>query len=636
MAGAEAANGSQSRTGAGLRLINPAHFPSRPAFLHEGSKQASKQPFTRQRTSSHFHRCSSDLRMAALECVLAPRAHRVSLPGCPYIHLFVSRTCTVLLCCAVPPSSARRPYIRTVSVPLTGFDARPFLPYHPGRHRQHHSEPFAVQQSSDSSDSTHSLTAAAPAQQHARQAACRPASRVSETASTPREVSAHCRCSYTLPRTWDSSAAKGDRPPAVRPARRACLAACHPKPNSLVCPLPRLPQPPNQTLPNPAKASTTLLPSPTAASWSHLPPPPPVLKARATPSSNSFDMQVHPSSDHFYHAHPPSQSAPGYSNGIGQPEKQDPIHYRADSHNSSPNMYPYQQHPQQPQAPQQQQHQHHQHPSYPGMQASVPPPRMPPPGQPGMLPPLHTGMPAPTLPNLPGAQSMPPGMPPQQPMYGGPPSAVGQPIKTEPKQMSFSGVKGDYRYTLQVDQQPQRARMCGFGDKDRRPITPPPCVRLIITHKDTGQEISPDDTAGSFFVLQVDLWDKDATREVNIVRASSSSPAVSISTATTTSYPPPQERTMVNQFGHPMPVYYSPETGQQYYDPNHGQPGYPQSMYMPQYQPQVVQPQSNAMYTRNLIGSLTVNASILEDLDKKPGYWFVLQDLSVRTEGWFR
>jgi len=202
--------------------------------------------------------------------------------------------------------------------------------------------------------------------------------------------------------------------------------------------------------------------------------------------------------------------------------------------------------------------------------------------------------------------------------------------------MSYSGIKGEYRYELRVEQQPQRARMCGFGDKDRRPITPPPCVRLIITHKDTGAEVDPESIEGAFFILQVDLWDKDATREVNIVRASSSSPAVSISTATTTSYPPPNERSMLNQYGQPMSLMYSPQDGQPYYDPSQGMSGYAQSMYMPQFQQPVVQPQSNAVYTRNLIGSLTVNASLLNDTTEKPGYWFVLQDLSVRTEGWFR
>ena len=44
-------------------------------------------------------------------------------------------------------------------------------------------------------------------------------------------------------------------------------------------------------------------------------------------------------------------------------------------------------------------------------------------------------------------------------------------------------------WALDVAQQPIRARMCGFGDKDRRPITPPPCVRLIVTEEGTGKEV---------------------------------------------------------------------------------------------------------------------------------------------------
>ena len=41
-------------------------------------------------------------------------------------------------------------------------------------------------------------------------------------------------------------------------------------------------------------------------------------------------------------------------------------------------------------------------------------------------------------------------------------------------------------------------------------------------------------------------------------------------------------------------------------------------------------------FTRNLIGSLAVNAFKLNDDQGKLGLWFVLQDLSVRTEGEFR
>jgi hypothetical protein len=42
------------------------------------------------------------------------------------------------------------------------------------------------------------------------------------------------------------------------------------------------------------------------------------------------------------------------------------------------------------------------------------------------------------------------------------------------------------------------------------------------------------------------------------------------------------------------------------------------------------------MFTRNLIGSLSASAFRLTDPDNKIGVWFILQDLSVRTEGTFR
>jgi Velvet factor len=76
-------------------------------------------------------------------------------------------------------------------------------------------------------------------------------------------------------------------------------------------------------------------------------------------------------------------------------------------------------------------------------------------------------------------------------------------IMDEPSAVS---TKYDGReWSLEVPQQPIRARMCGFGDKacppvfyesrctniiqDRRPITPPPCVRLIVRDPMTGREI---------------------------------------------------------------------------------------------------------------------------------------------------
>lgn len=231
------------------------------------------------------------------------------------------------------------------------------------------------------------------------------------------------------------------------------------------------------------------------------------------------------------------------------------------------------------------------------------------------------------------------------------------------------GNNGKYKFELVVEQQPQRARMCGFGDKDRRPITPPPCVRLIITDAQTGKTIAPgDEMDGMFFVLQVDLWDDSATREVNIVRSSSAAPSASISMATTTSFPPTPLTPQTMAGDYPPGMYQAVEVpsmyGQQggYHPMGMGRPSVagPGQMYSnvatyagyaapqqfgsspiavapypsPSYQSQ--QTNSHNMYTRNLIGSLTVNASQLKDLSDELGFWFVLQDLSIRTEGMFR
>ncbi|KAF7534997.1 hypothetical protein G7Z17_g13276 [Cylindrodendrum hubeiense] len=245
------------------------------------------------------------------------------------------------------------------------------------------------------------------------------------------------------------------------------------------------------------------------------------------------------------------------------------------------------------------------------------------------------------------------------------------------------------KYHLDVVQQPRRARMCGFGDKDRRPITPPPCVRLIITDMVTGKEIDCNDIDHAMFVLNVDLWNEDGTQEVNLVRSSTGTP--SISSTTPYSYsslnggdsnpvqyqqqalPPsresayPQSSNMgyvqdypVQQQGYSQVSSTYPQNGSygppQQYFPQHGYradpPPVPTQSNMAQYRngPQpgygqdqnaltrmaVVGGQPQGMFTRNLIGSLAASAFRLSDNRDHIGIWFVLQDLSVRTEGPFR
>ena len=59
----------------------------------------------------------------------------------------------------------------------------------------------------------------------------------------------------------------------------------------------------------------------------------------------------------------------------------------------------------------------------------------------------------------------------------------------------------------------------------------------------------------------------------------------------------------------------------------------PQQIMPPSFDPRSA---PSGMFTRNLIGSLCVSAFKLTDPDGAMGIWFILQDLSVRTEGSFR
>lgn len=153
----------------------------------------------------------------------------------------------------------------------------------------------------------------------------------------------------------------------------------------------------------------------------------------------------------------------------------------------------------------------------------------------------------------------------------------------------------------------------------------------------------------------VDLWSEDSLRAVNLVRHSSAAPTISISSSTTTSYPPPPERAMYMTPALPQYVGYSqpmpPRSTHPYgHSPAHptyfatgpvaaNYPVYPSTTpYENQIQSTgpIPMPSATQNHTRNLIGMNAVNACRLDDPDGNAGFWFVLQDLSVRTEGTFR
>lgn len=282
-----------------------------------------------------------------------------------------------------------------------------------------------------------------------------------------------------------------------------------------------------------------------------------------------------------------------------------------------------------------------------------------------------------------------------------PPGGQPPPAEPTPTSCHLNGKK----YQLVVVQQPQRARMCGFGDKDRRPITPPPCVKLIVTDLDTGKESDFNTIEHGMFVLNVDLWSADGKSEVNLVRQTANSPSISStisipyqdSNSNATYHPsngvksesgqpsynnhyPSNDSNSTSLYNSQVQNYngqspysqsygqsnsqtYQPSSGfshpptpqqmyftgsgihaasspsSQYADPAQGQLSpYPTRSYTSQ-EPTHRDPVNNqpqGMFTRNLIGSLAASAFRLTDPEDKIGIWFVLQDLSVRTEGDFR
>ncbi|KAF9366715.1 hypothetical protein BGX34_009553 [Mortierella sp. NVP85] len=76
-------------------------------------------------------------------------------------------------------------------------------------------------------------------------------------------------------------------------------------------------------------------------------------------------------------------------------------------------------------------------------------------------------------------------------------------------------------YSLEIVQQPIRARMCGFGDKDRRNVTPAPVLKLVAKKKKTGEIVPASQLNERDFVVTADLWLEDQKSDRNLVLISS-------------------------------------------------------------------------------------------------------------------
>ncbi|KAF4332576.1 hypothetical protein FBEOM_13623 [Fusarium beomiforme] len=383
----------------------------------------------------------------------------------------------------------------------------------------------------------------------------------------------------------------------------------------------------SQRIPGPGFSSSAPPPSSIHAYQQHQHPPPPLPPPNQHHHSSHLPLPPPPSGQHPHH-HPPPPP-PSHSLSSHQHHGQPP-HHQSQLPPYAPASY---QQPHSSQYPRP--HVHQQHPP-PSSQHEEPP-----------LPP--SSRPSPT--DHQDSEYVPP---------------------------SFSKIEegSGLKYSLDVKQQPVRALLI----QDRRPITPPPCVRLVIINTETGKEVDYNSLDHAMFVLSVDLWNHDGTKEVNLVRSSTGTGAVASSNTYTYSsiepgtssyqqqslppsresgygqsqgmnygqdYPPPVQQSFGQAPSYQPSSSYGPP--QQYY-PRHGgysaeppapPPGGPFRNGYGQDQNTltrmaVVGGQPQGMFTRNLIGSLAASAFRLEDTEGQSGIWFVLQDLSVRTEGTFR
>ncbi|TEB35746.1 hypothetical protein FA13DRAFT_1788354 [Coprinellus micaceus] len=132
---------------------------------------------------------------------------------------------------------------------------------------------------------------------------------------------------------------------------------------------------------------------------------------------------------------------------------------------------------------------------------------------------------------------------------------------------------GRRHYSLEIVQNPLRARMCGFGDKDRRPLAPAAVAKMIVRREDN-TVVDVDDVDVSFFLVTVDLWSADGKQEMNLVLHPST--AERYVPPNPPSKPPRRRNTSTSQqkSGTKTPVGSStptpaqtPNSGQNYYTP---------------------------------------------------------------------
>ncbi|KAJ2394398.1 hypothetical protein GGI05_002055 [Coemansia sp. RSA 2603] len=146
-------------------------------------------------------------------------------------------------------------------------------------------------------------------------------------------------------------------------------------------------------------------------------------------------------------------------------------------------------------------------------------------------------------------------------------------------------------YRLVIVQQPIRARMCGSSDKDWRPVSPPPVLKLELYDMDGNPVI--ESSFMQFLVIHTTLFKDDREEELTVVELPHNASSKRISAAAKS------RKRGVTQFG-----YRAAEPGLE--------------------------------MENNLLGDYAASSSIVEDERGERGCFFVFPNLSIRLEGRYR
>jgi hypothetical protein len=84
---------------------------------------------------------------------------------------------------------------------------------------------------------------------------------------------------------------------------------------------------------------------------------------------------------------------------------------------------------------------------------------------------------------------------------------------TTPQQQQQPPAPSPYRIT--VRQQPSAARSCGFGERDRRVIDPPPIVQLTIHDPSLSQDDVARRLRHQFSVVHCSIWDEAGLKDMS-------------------------------------------------------------------------------------------------------------------------